>query len=135
MTADSPEAPPSIPEVPAVETEALDPGTSNSGLDTGFLEAQLLTRNLSARQIEEEAAENDHRRAEKFRDHFERIAIGAMYSIAGALFLVGAVWLWHLVAPSCWHFLTDEHLEKLQNVVTGGVLASVAAGHLKKRLK
>jgi len=43
-------------------------------------------------------------------------------------------WFWHILSPQCVHWLTGEQITKVQALATGGILATIAAGHLKKRL-
>lgn len=102
--------------------------------DTAIQEAKLFELGLDEEAIKKRAAENEHNRNEKFRDHFEKIAVIFLYLIALLFFAVGATWFWHLLISPTWHWLTEPQVAKLQNIVTGGILASIATGHVKKRL-
>ena len=55
-------------------------------------------------------------------------------SLAFIAFAAGSIWLWHILAPADQHWLSAEQIGKLQALVTGGVLTTVAAGHIKKRI-
>jgi hypothetical protein len=100
--------------------------------DLGQAEALSLGRGLPARDLRREAEESDHERNEKFKGHFDKIGICALYVLAGASLVAGVIWFWHIVTP--WHFLQTEQLSHLQNLLTGGVLVSVGTSYLKKRL-
>ncbi len=103
-----------------------------NGDDLGSAEALSLSRGLPARDLRREADEADHDRNERFKGHFDTIGIIALYVVAAALLVAGAVWFWHVVTP--WHFLNSDQLGHLQNLLTGGVLVSFATSYMKKRL-
>lgn len=121
-----------IPVRPPAEAVALDAPLSDQ--DPGSKEAILLSRGLSAKEIEAEAATNDHRRTQKFRDNFEIMAIIALWSAFAALLSMAAVWLWHTAMPACWHWLDDGQIGAIQNIVTGGIIAAALGDHFKRRL-
>lgn len=126
---------PSVPGLPPSERQAIEEAAKGDQKDSGAEEAKFLNRGLSSDELRREAEKNDHKRNENFLNHFEFIAIGGLWIAAFSFLIVGVTWLYHLLTPECWHWLDADHLAKLQNIVTGGVLTSVAAGHLKKRLK
>lgn len=121
-----------IPGLPSTEAAALKIPVGAD--DTGALEAQLLSRGFSAEDIEKQAATAEHRRNERFRDHFENIAILCLWLVALLFLAVGGTWFWHILMPEKWHWLTADQVSKLQNLVTGGILTGIAAGHIKKRM-
>lgn len=81
-----------------------------------------------------EAEVAEHKRTEKFRQHFERIALGFLYGLAVGLIIIGAAWLYHLVTPYCWHWLTADQLDDLQGLLTGGLIVGILTDHFRKRL-
>ena len=95
--------------------------------------AQLFT-GKSAEELAKEAAENEHGRTERFRDQFESMAICALWVAFSILIFMVITWAAHILLPGVFHWLSDEQLAKVQNLVTGGVVASLAAGHLRKRI-
>lgn len=123
-----------VPVFPNSEAEALG-HSSLSDADAADKEANLFASGLSEEDLRKQEAQGEHRRNEKFRDHFERVAICFLWVIAGLFLFVGVTWFWHLLMPDNWHWLASSGVGKLQNIVTGGVLTSIAASHFKKRLK
>lgn len=107
---------------------------SGANDDDAIKEAKQLTEGKTAEQIATEAAQNEHERNEKFRNHFEKMAVVALWIAFLILVLMVMSWVSHILLPSCYHWLTTEQLAKVQNLVTGGVVASLAVGHLKKRI-
>ena len=97
-------------------------------------EAKQLNSGKSAEELEKEALANEADRNEKFRNHFERLAIASLYLIWVAIVLVGVTWIYHLLAPDCWPRLPDNQIDRIQAVLTGGVIAGIASGHMKRRL-
>jgi hypothetical protein len=118
---------PSIPSLPPSEAIAAD-------LEGGTKEARQIALGLSEDQLRRLAAEGEHNRNEKFRDHFEKIALCTLWLAWGLIVLVALAWLYHLMTPVGWHWLDDDHVSKLQTLVTGGVIAGIAGGHIKRRL-
>jgi len=102
--------------------------------DQSAKEAKLLASDLDQEEIANLAAANEHKRNEKFRDHFECIAVSALWVAAATILIVAAVWLWHMLMPSSWHWLSKDEIHTLQNLVTGGMIATLATGHFKRRL-
>jgi len=103
-------------------------------MDTGLKEAKLLSKNLSSDDIAIAAANSEHNRTENFRDHFERIAICGLWLLAGLILVAGLAWFWHLLTPERWHWLSMDAVARLQNLLTGGIFATLAGGYLKKRM-
>lgn len=124
-----PRVPPPSPE----EEKVLLPSAPN-GDDTGTQETKQLTRGLPEKELRKEAAKREHDRSERFRDHFENVAICSLWIIAFVLFAVGGTWFWHLLTPGGWHYLDTEQVTKLQNIVTGGIAVGIMSAHIKKRM-
>jgi hypothetical protein len=97
-------------------------------------EASQLASGKTAEELARATAEREHARGQRFRDHFEWLAIGGMWAFAFVLLTIGGTWLWHLLTPDSWHWLDPEALSRVQNIFTGGVLAGVVADHFRKRL-
>lgn len=97
-------------------------------------EAVQLGSGRSSAELRREAENNEHGRTEKFRNHFERIVVIGLYGLAGVFLIVSLIWFWHLVMPEQARWLTPDDISRLQNFVTGGVIATIAGGHVKRRL-
>lgn len=116
----------------AAEREISDAVKSND--DRGTQEAKQLGAGLSAKDLEKEALENEHERAESFKKHFERISLLALYAAAGALTIIGMALLFHMLTPSSCHWLKLDQISELKSIITGGALTGLVASHLRKRL-
>lgn len=121
-----------IPVTPGLD--ALPDSAPLPRTDSGLREAELLGRNLSAEEIRRLAERNEHERNEKFRNHFEIIAIISLWGFFILFAGLILTWFWHYLTPACLHWLTTEQLSKVQTLATGGIVATIAAGHMKKRL-
>lgn len=97
-------------------------------------EALQLGRGLPKRDLKKEAEERDYDRGQRFRDHFERLAIWGMYAVAATILIIGSVWLLHLVIAPTVRWLGKDDLSHLQSIITGSVLAGVIVEHFRKRL-
>lgn len=101
-------------------------------------EAEAETRQLASgkdpSQLKSEADEAEHRRTELFRNHFEWIAIAALYCLSFGFFIIFAVWVYHLIAFPDWPRLEPVAVERLQTILTAGLVVGVLNNHLSKRL-
>ena len=119
-----------LPPLSKEEAELL----SGDGDDRSVEEAKAFSKGSSYDDLRKKAEEKEIDRTEYFRDHFEKVAIITMYAIWIILIATGFIWAFHLLAPNSWHWLSAEQVKALQTVVTGGALAGVASGHLRKRV-
>ena len=123
---------PQIPGLPAVEAEAAADG-SNEG-DYAQREAAYLSTGRTRAQMAAEAEVNNHDRNERFRNHFERLAIFALWASMLSLGVVGLVWLAHMILPPCYRWLSTEDVSHIQSIITAGLLVGLVGNHFKKRL-
>ena len=119
--------PPVAAEVAAAN---LDP---ESG-DLARKEEAAVFAGLTRAQMAERAVRAEADRNEKFRDHFERLAIASLWMAAGTISIVGLIWLAHMVLPTGWRWLSTEDLSHIQSIVTAGLLVGLVGNHFKKRL-
>lgn len=119
-----------IPLQPPIEDVPAPPVGQ---LDDGQLEAKQLSRGLPRRDLKLEADEADHDRSQKFKNHFEKMAVVTVWILFFGFMGVGGVWFFHLVAPA-YGWLKPDQLDKLQGLLTGGVIAGLVADHVKKRM-
>lgn len=129
---DGPEQP-KVPQLSADDRRALDPADS-VGDDSATNEAKLFGEGLSEDDIRKAAAKREHERSENFKDHYEWLMIFSLWGAALVLLAIGLTWLWHVLAPTCLHYLDTERIAKLQNLITGGVLLGILSSHIKKRI-
>lgn len=107
------------------------PTSLNDSDDIATKEASALAAGVD---LEEDGAQQEHRRHQTFRNHINKATIGLFWVIALSL-LVGIVaYSWHMVSPEAWHFLTDKQLDKLQTVLGSAVLSSALTGYVNKRM-
>lgn len=122
--------PKKIPPLSEQEKAAVE----NAGDAGSTAETKQIASGQTADKLKQQAQVNEAGRTEKFRDHFEFLALITLY-LAWTLFLViGTVWAYHLVAPPGWCRLPNEQIGHIQSILAGGVIASIATGHMKRRL-
>lgn len=114
----------------------------SGGDDNATKEVHQLSRGLDLRDLKKEAEEADHHRSEHFKDHFERVAIFALWTLYSGFAALGFVWLLNAILPApplhwWWgmaSWLSDDQMNKVQGVLTGGAIAGLVADHFKRRL-
>lgn len=90
---------------------------------------------IAAGTLDEAAKRNEHDRTEKFRDAVA-LAVLILFWIAFAAMVVATIiWFWHLITPPGWcHFLEEKQLDKIGNLLMGGITTSFLSNYAKKRL-
>lgn len=122
---------------PTVEVErAGNPADGRADKET-----QQIGSGASIPDLEGEARANEHRRNQKFRDHFELIFLLLLYALFACFIVLGAVWVLHMVLPekaaTSWRphgWLSKEQLDNISGLLAGGVIAGLVADHVKRRV-
>ena len=120
--------------LPPVEAELAAASVDSLDGDRARAEEAALVAGFTRKQMADRAYRAEHDRSERFRNHFERLAIVALWSMAIAILLIAAVWLLHMILPAERRWLTTEDLSHIQSIVTAGLLVGVIGNHFKKRL-
>jgi hypothetical protein len=118
-------------------------GALESDIDNGTREAAQLGSGAPIKDLEREAKENEHRRSQQFKDHFELLSIIMLDVLFAGFILLAAVWVVHLVlpdhkvvgwAPFIHGWLSKDQLDHISGVLTTGVIAGLVADHFKRRI-
>lgn len=123
--------PPQIPGLPPVEQAASNESAS---VHKAWAEMEFLSRNATPEELQKDAVRREHDRNQRFRHHFELIAIASLWVAAIAITGIGGVWIWHMAAPESWRWLKGEDVSHLQSIMTAGLLVGVIGNHFKKRM-
>jgi uncharacterized membrane protein YcjF (UPF0283 family) len=81
---------------------------------------------------EQEARKNEHYRRERFQNHLGYAAIILFWLAVFALILMATCWIWHIVAPEQWHFLTAQQISSIQNMLFSATIAKFIPQIAKK---
>lgn len=126
----------------AAEAEGIDAPPPED--DQAAKEAAQLASGAAIKDLEREARENEHRRTQEFRDHFELLSLGMLYVLFLGFIILAAAWVLHLVLPEksqtgdyvyylhAW--LTKDQLDDISGVLAGGVIAGLVVDHFKRRM-
>ena len=85
-------------------------------------------------RIKADRLEKDHERDEVFRDAVNKAVIWAFRAIIAGITVTGGIWLYHLLTPPSAQWLTVAQLERLRDLLTGGVVSSLLIRYFEKRL-
>jgi hypothetical protein len=113
------------PQIPGLPPTELAASGNRASVKKALAEEESLSQNATPEELKNDADRREHDRNQRFRHHFELIAIGALYVAALAIASVGGVWLWHMAAPLCWRWLGGEDVSHLQSIMTAGLLVGV----------
>lgn len=120
--------------IPGLPESEIVLANQSEQADSASLEAITLSGGLSRGELEKQALFAEHGRNEKFRNHFENLAIIALWLSAVVIAACGLIWLAHMVLPEKWRWLAKDDVSHLQSIVTAGLLVGVIGNHFKKRL-
>ena len=124
----------STPQIPGIPPTEVAASNDSALIEQAIAEEEFLSRNSAPEELQKDAERQEHHRNQRFRHQFEYIAICALWLAAIAIVSVGAIWLWHMTAPSNLRWLSGEDVSHLQSIVTAGLLVGVIGNHFKKRL-
>lgn len=114
------------------ELEALE--RSEPSTDAAAKEAVQLGSGLADDELARLAAGGEHRRSERFKDHFEHIAVSVLWIGGLALLAMAGTLIFHLLCPNKLRWISEHQQDKLEYLVAGGVVSGVVTAHLKKRI-
>lgn len=75
--------------------------------------------------LEEDARHRDHKRREEVKDLFKSVFIYGIILFFCISVAIASCWVWHLLTPESWHFLTDAQVNKLQLILISGILGNL----------
>jgi hypothetical protein len=105
---------------------------SSSADDRANSEAKLLANDDD---LETVSKRNEHGRKEKIKDLLNQGALIILgFAILGVL-IAGMVFVWHLLSPDNWHWLSSEELRELRSTLSTIILSSAVTGYAASQLK
>ena len=106
-------------------------------------EAGLQTDSIAQREavliadgvdLEKYSKEQEHNRHKSFRKHLNKATIAILWLIVASLVVGISTYVWHMVTPPSWHYLTDSQLGELKTVLVTAVSSSALTQYVKKRM-
>jgi hypothetical protein len=86
-------------------------------------------------QLDVEANAQEFKRDQNFKNQFDWALVVLFWAGVVAVLAIGAVWVAHHILAEAYHWLSATQLSALKSLVSGGLLASLVAAQIKKRLK
>lgn len=81
--------------------------------------------------LKRKTKQSRHRREEELKDWTHKSLRYVFYIFAALLMFGLLTWGWHLLAPYHLHWLTEEQLHKMQELMSGGLLAIVVRDYIQ----
>ena len=81
-----------------------------------------------------EGKQRDHKRHQTFRDHANVAVLMVLWLIVAMLLLGIAIFAFHALSPSCWHFLSETQLTELKGMLGTAILSSALTGYANRRM-
>ena len=78
---------------------------------------------------------NEHTRDDRMHGHLHNATVCVVWAFVIAFSIMGAVWLWHMVAPEKWAFLTATQFDKLNTSLLAALGSSVVTERARKLLR
>lgn len=82
-------------------------------------------RGLQEGNLQEVAAENQHKRDEGLKDELWWMIKWALRVAFLIIVIAALVWCWHLLMPEKWWFLTESQISKIETFGAGGISAAL----------
>lgn len=80
-------------------------------------------------------ARGELRRDEALRSHLHHCSVILLYFGVIVLLVCAGVWLYHLLTPIPWHFLTTDQRSQLQNLLISALGSSVVTDYGRRMLE
>jgi hypothetical protein len=78
----------------------------------------------SGENLESEAKANQHERSERLKNNISQALIVLFWLAILAFLAITVSWLYHLLIPPSYHYLSEAQLDKIQTVITAIVFSS-----------
>lgn len=104
----------------------------NSDIDvrSGFQEAKLISSGLSIKELEADAEKKARikqiNRKDRFKAHFEWAVLIIFWLAVFAGIGLAFIWLYHLVMPSKFYWLTTESQQRVSTLFLGSICGAVS---------
>lgn len=102
--------------------------------DYGDNRASKEAESFANEDLEKEANYNAHQRKEKFKTHLSTAALIIFWIIVTSFSMMAAIWVFNLVTPESWHFLTSWQMDKLQTVLFSATAIKIGQDYMNKHL-
>src|SRR5436190_12807887 len=89
---------------------------------------------INERRLIYEAKQGEHSRNEDLRDQIHLAVVVGIWCAVFALLAAFFVWVFHLLAPEEWQFLTAQRISKPESSMTTGSIATLIANYFRQRL-
>lgn len=87
---------------------------------------------FSNEKFEAEARKLSHKRLEVLRKNLHQGAVVLIWIAMLALFSILVSWAWHLVTPEHLHYLGQNQINELKNILFSAALAAIVSDYAKK---
>lgn len=88
----------------------------------------------SNEDMEADGKKKEHGRHQRFQDHANSVAMGLLWTVAVFTLIGISVYVFHLLAPECWRWLTPDALGDIRTLLTGVLFSSAMTGYVNKRM-
>ena len=96
--------------------------------------AALESAKMADGSLDKDGRAKEHHRHQKFRDHVNWAALVLFWAIVVCVVLGLLGFVFHLLAPDGWHWLSPSQLEKLQTLLGAALLSSALTQYANKRM-
>lgn len=84
--------------------------------------------------LEQKAKEGKHHRHQNFQRSLNCIVILSLWAIFLSVLFCGGVYLWHMLSPENWHFLSSSQLEQIRTFVVTAILSSSLTNYANRHI-
>lgn len=91
-------------------------------------------KSFANENLEKEAKIRAHYRKEQFRNNTSIAALIVFWLVVSSFVGMALIWVYHLVTPENWHFLSTLQNEKLQTILFSAIIIKIGQGYLDRNL-
>lgn len=89
---------------------------------------------MASDTLDADGQKKEHTRHQTFRNHVNWAALAIFWALAACVIVGLLTFVFHMLAPDRWHWLSEPQLDKLQTLLGAALLSSALTQYTNKRM-
>ena len=85
-------------------------------------------------ELKRSAKQGEHNRDQTFKNHVNLVTLIGLWGVVIAVILCGIFYLYHMLSPESWQFLSTQQLETIRTFVVTAILSSSLTNYANRHI-